>query len=189
MRMFLPLAIVGLLAAPPAAVRAAETVAVPAFRSVDLRGGGHIVVVPGAAQRVTLVEGNSRLTRMSVDRRGRLTIDGCRNNCPRSYKLRIEIRSPRMPDVAISGGGSVRAAPGFRAQDNISAAIHGGGKIDLRALDSRAASIAVVGGGEVLVRARASLSAVVTGGGAIRYWGNPQVSSVIRGGGWISRGS
>lgn len=188
MRLFLPLAIVALLAAP-SSVRAAETVAVPSFRSVDLRGGGHVVIVPGAAQRVTLVEGNTRLTRLSVDRRGRLTIEGCRNNCPRSYKLRIEIQSPRMPDVAISGGGSVRAAQGFRAQDNISAAIHGGGKIDLRALDSRNASVAVVGGGEVLVRARSSLSAAITGGGAIRYWGNPQISSAIRGGGWISRGS
>jgi hypothetical protein len=186
--LFLPVTLVALLALPSNS-RAAESVALPAFRAIDLRGGGQVVVLPGASQRVTLVEGNSRLTRFSVDRRGRLMIDGCRNNCPRSYKLRIEIRSPRMPDAAISGGGSIRAAPGFRGQDSISAAIHGGGKIDLRALDSRAASIAVVGGGEVLVRARASLSAVVTGGGAIRYWGNPQVSSVIRGGGWISRGS
>lgn len=188
MRMLLPLAIVGLLSAP-STIRAAETVAVPSFRSVDLRGGGQIVVVPGATQRVTLLEGNTRLTRMSVDRRGRLTIDGCRNNCPRSYKLRIQIQSPRMPDVAISGGGLVSAAKGFRAQDAISAAIHGGGKVDLRALDASNASVAVVGGGEVLVRARSTLSAAITGGGAVRYWGNPQISSAIRGGGWISRGS
>jgi hypothetical protein len=188
MRLLLPLAICALLVAPSSA-RAAETVAVPSFRSVDLRGGGHIVIVPGASQRVTLFEGNSRLTRLSVDRRGRLTIEGCRNNCPRSYKLRIEIQAPRMPDVAISGGGSILAGQGFRPQNDISAAIHGGGKIDLRGLDARSASIAVVGGGEILVRARANLSAAITGGGTVRYWGNPQVSSAIRGGGWISRGS
>lgn len=188
MRMFLPLALAALLAMPTGAL-AAEIVAVPAFRSIDLRGGGDVVVVRGAAQRVALIEGNTRLTRVSVDRHGRLTIDGCRNNCPRSYKLRIEIQSPRMPDAAISGGGLVRAAPGFRAQDRISAAIHGGGKIDLRALDARSASVAISGGGEVLVRARSSLSAAITGGGAIRYWGDPRISSVVRGGGWISRGT
>lgn len=187
MRMFLPLTFAALLAAPSGG-RAAETVAVPAFRSIDLRGGGQVVVVPGAVQRVTLIEGNTRLTRLSVDRRGRLTIEGCRNNCPRTYKLRIQIQSPSMPDAAISGGGSVRAGTGFRAQDKISAAIHGGGKIDLRAFEARSASVAISGGGEILVRARSSLSAAITGGGAIRYWGNPQISSVVRGGGWVSRG-
>ena len=188
MRLALPVTLAA-LAFAPATLRAAEPISVPAFRSIDLRGGGSIVITPGAAQRVTLVEGNSRVTRLSVDRNGRLTIDACDGRCPANYKLRIEIQAPHVPDVALTGGGAIRAASGFRQQPRISAAISGGGRIDLRALKADAASIAVKRGGEILVHARASLSAAVVGGGAVRYWGNPKVSQVVQGGGWVGRGT
>lgn len=188
MRLALPVTLFA-LAFVPTASRAAEPVSVPAFRSVELRGGGSIVFTPGAAQRVTLVEGSSRVTRLAVDRNGRLTISACAGRCPANYKLRIEIQAPQMPDVALTGGGAIRAASGFRPQPRVSAAIRGGGRIDLRALRTDSASAAVKGGGEILVQARASLSAAVAGGGAVRYWGNPRVSSAVQGGGWVGRGT
>lgn len=187
-RLDLPITL-AILAFAPTTLRAAEPVSVPTFRSVDLRGGGSIVFTPGAAQRVTLVEGSSRVTRLSVDRSGRLTISACDGRCPANYKLRIEIHAPQMPDVALNGGGAIRAATGFRPQLRIAAAINGGGHIDLRALRTDAATAAVKGGGEIKVQARVSLMAAVAGGGAVRYWGNPRVSSAVQGGGWVGRGS
>jgi hypothetical protein len=177
----LPLA----LAAVPAI--AGETVPVHDFRSVQLRGGGTIVLRPGPVKRVTITKGSTQVTSFTVDSRGRLTIDACTGNCPAQYDLRIEIASPTVPDVAIMGGGSIAAAPGFAPQGQISAAVNGGGNIDLRSVSASNASIAINGGGKVLAGRLQTLSASVNGGGEIRYAGNPQVSSAVRGGGIVRR--
>jgi hypothetical protein len=186
MRTVIPLFLLAL--APLVPAKAAENVSVPAFRSVQLRGGGEILVVPGRSQRVTLVQGSSRVTRFRMREDGKLEIDVCDGQCPRNYRLQIRIESPRVPDVAIAGGGLIRAAAGFAPQRQLSTAIDGGGKIDVRSVEAAAVSAAVNGGGQIAVRPRSSLSAAVNGGGEIRYSGNPQVSSAIRGGGAIHRG-
>ena len=77
-----------LVASVPAV--ASELVPVPHFNSVELRGGGNVAVVPGP-ERVTIVEGSSRFTRIYVDRHGSLKIDVCNENCPQHYRLRVEI--------------------------------------------------------------------------------------------------
>ena len=187
MRSSLPLFAYAFALSAPAL--AAETVPVPGFRSVELRGGGSVTVVPGAAQRVTIVDGSSQITRMHVDARGKLRIDICNNRCPERYKLRVLIQSPRVPDLAISGGGSIVAQNGFPAQPQLSAAINGGGRIDARFVPARSVSAAVNGGGELLVRPSANLSAAINGGGIVRYWGNPRVSSAIHGGGVVRPGN
>jgi len=71
---------------------AAEVVPVQEFRSVELRGGGAVAVVPGPAERVTIVEGSSQFTHMRVERDGQLRIDTCDERCPPNYRLRVEIR-------------------------------------------------------------------------------------------------
>jgi len=147
---------------------AAEVVPVPQFRSVELRGGGSVTVVPGPVQRVTIVDGSSQFTHMRVERDGQLRIDTCVDQCPPSYRLRVAIQSPGVPDLAISGGGIIVAEGGFRPQPRLAAAVNGGG--------------------QVLVRPRSSLSAAVNGGGHVRYLGSPQVTSAIHGGGSISPG-
>lgn len=187
MRSFLPLFAVPLAIATP--VLAAEVVQVPAFRSIELRGGGDVAIVPGQGQRVTIVEGSSQFTQVRVGRDGKLRIDACNNRCPRHYRLRIQVQSPRVPDLAVSGGGAINVQAGFRPQPQLSAAINGGGKIDARAVDTTNVSAAVNGGGELLVRARADLSAAVNGGGVIRYAGNPRVASAIHGGGLVIPGN
>jgi hypothetical protein len=138
-------------------------------------------------QRVTIVEGSARITRFRVQRDGQLRIDVCNGNCPRNYRLRVEIQSPNAPDVAIAGGGLIRASGGFPAQRRLSAAISGGGKIDMLAVSAASVSAAVHGGGLIAVRPRSNLSAAVNGGGEIRYAGNPAVASAINGGGAIHR--
>ena len=184
MRSIVPLFAFALAAAAPAL--ATEIVPVQQFRSVELRGGGKVTVVPGPAQRVTILQGSTSYTRFHVDG-GRLRIDACYRQCPRNLDLKIRIESPNVPDVGISGGGAITAARGFAPQNQLSAAVNGGGTIDMRALDAVDVSAAVNGGGRIFVRPRTSLSAAVRGGGEVRYSGNPQVSMAVAGGGDVRR--
>ena len=80
MRSIIPLFAVAL--AVSASALATELVPVSPFRSVELRGGGNVVVVPGPVQRVTIVDGSSRFTRFRVERDGQLKIDTCNAQCP-----------------------------------------------------------------------------------------------------------
>ena len=187
MRSTLPLFALALAVSAP--VLATEVIPVAGFRSIQLVGGGIVNVAPGPTQRVTILEGSSRFTRMRVEPNGKLKIVTCDDRCPHTYRLRVEIQSPRVPDLAISGGGLINATGGFRPQPQVSVAINGGGKIDARAVEASNVSAAVNGGGEILVRPRSMLSAAVNGGGHVRYWGNPRVSMAVHGGGAVSPGS
>ena len=186
MRSLVPLFLLALAASVPAL--AIENVPVPAFRAIELNGGGIVTVVPAPAQRVILEEGSSQFTRVRVNREGKLVIDACNGRCPAVYRLHIRIETPHLPAVGVNGGGLVNAASGFAPQNDIGVAVHGGGKIDVRSIDVRNAGAAVNGGGEIFVRARSSLGAAVNGGGEIRYWGNPVVASSINGGGTVRPG-
>src|SRR5439155_5869517 len=118
MRSIAPIFALALAISAPAL--ATEIVPVAPFRSVELRGGGYVVVVPGPAQRVTILEGSTQFTHLRVERDGRLKIDTCNDRCPQHYRLRVEIQSPRVPDLGISGGGDIAVEPGFRAQSQLS---------------------------------------------------------------------
>jgi hypothetical protein len=185
MRSIIPLVL--LTIALPAPANASQTIAVPTFNTVELRGGGELLLVPGPVQQVILVEGSNGLTQFHVDRTGKLRIDACNGNCPRNYRLRLEIRSPHVPAVSVNGGGSIRSAAGFAPQRELAAGISGGGRIDLRTVEARTVAAGINGGGLILVRPRATLAAGVNGGGEVRYLGNPQVTTAIHGGGWVRR--
>ena len=184
-------AVVMIAGAAPQPAAAAETVPLPKFRQIELHGGGTVIVRHGPAQRVTVLNGSTRFTELKVTgrpRNERLVIDACNDRCPRQYRLEILVESPSAPDVGIWGGGSITVDQGFKAQDEISASVNGGGNIDLRAVPVSRASAAINGGGDIQLQASRTLSGVVNGGGLIRYWGNPSVSSAINGGGLIRRG-
>jgi hypothetical protein len=181
-----PLFSAALLAAAPAL--ASEVVPVPYFDAVALRGGGDVVIVPGPAERVTILEGSSRFTHIYVERQSSLKIDVCDGECPRFYRLRVQIESPRVPTLAVDGGGAITVARGFAPERHLVAAVNGGGRIDTRAVATADVTAAVNGGGELLVGAASALSGAVRGGGDIRYLGNPVVTSAIEGGGSIRPG-
>jgi hypothetical protein len=164
-------------------------VPVPQFRAVELRGGGAVTIVPGPTERVTILEGSSRTTRIRVEEEGKLRIDTCIEQCPPLYRLRVEIQSPRVPNLAVDGGGHIGVQGNFAPQSHLAAAVNGGGRIDARSIEAQSVSAAVNGGGELLVRAHSALAAAVNGGGAIRYWGNPIVTTAVRGGGAVRPGS
>lgn len=176
---FLPLLI---LASVPAA---AQLVPVPAFQSVELRGGGSVVYRHGSVQRVTLISGSTQFTGLHVDRQRKLAIDACDNRCPQHYRLQIEIESPSVVDSAVEGGGSITAAPGFAPQADIAAAVDGGGLIDFRSVRIADVAASVEGGGKITVGPANNIAAAVNGGGEIRYAGNPQVTTAINGGGSV----
>lgn len=186
MRTILPLITLALVTSVPAV--ATESVPVSNFRSVELRGGGEVAVVRGPAQRVTILDGSSQYTRIYVDRDGSLKIDACNRNCPQHYRLRVEVQSPTVPDLAIDGGGAIRVNGGFAAQHHLNAAVNGGGSIDTRSVEAADVAAAINGGGDLLVRAASSLQGAVSGGGLVRYWGNPQVTSAVQGGGAVKPG-
>jgi hypothetical protein len=173
------------LAGPAAA---AEVVPVSQFSSVQLRGGGAVVIRPGPVQRVTIVSGSAQFTRIRVERGRQLVIDACDTRCPQHYDLRVQIETPQAPDVAIEGGGEISAAPGFGAERELGMAISGGGVIDMRPVRASDISAAINGGGKILAGPSATLSAAVNGGGEIRYSGDPAVTSAIQGGGNVRRG-
>jgi Putative auto-transporter adhesin, head GIN domain len=182
-----PLFAVAFAAAAPALVT--EVVPLSHFNSIELRGGGELMLRPGPIQRLTLVEGSSQFTNIRVGSDGRLKISACNARCPQHYRLRILVESPSVPVLAVEGGGAITAAAGFAVQRAVTLAVHGGGSIDARAIPVNAATAAIHGGGDIKVQPREALTAAVNGGGTVRYWGSPVVTSVIKGGGNVRPGT
>lgn len=179
----LPLFALALAGSAPAL--ATETISVPAFESIELHGGGEILLRRASVQRVTLLDGSRQFTNVEVIGRNRLRIDACNAHCPRNYRLNILVESPTVPALAIDGGGKVSAADGFPGQQRIELAINGGGVIDVSKVPVDGATAAVSGGGEIKVHAQRALTAAINGGGLVRYLGNPRVTTAIRGGGAV----
>src|SRR5580698_9957061 len=163
------------------------TVPAKPFDSVELKGGGHVTLTHGPAQQVRIIKGSTAFTHIHVDsdEPHKLIIDACNGDCPHFYDLEIEIVTPNIGAVAISGGGAIESTGGFPSQHSITAAVHGGGRIDLRSIDAVDATAAVDGGGSISVKAADGLTAAVNGGGKIRYWGNPRVTEAVNGGGSV----
>jgi hypothetical protein len=163
---------------------ASEPIPVPHFASVQLKAGGDVYIFPGPVQRVTLVNGSREFTHFRVRNGEQLEISTeCDSRCPHNYNLRIQIESPKVPDVAVNAGGTIVAGRGFGPQRDVSAAVHAGGTIDLRAIDADQVSAAVSAGGDIYVRPRLTLNAAVNSGGDVHYSGNPQVSMAVANGG------
>jgi hypothetical protein len=172
------------LAVLPAAAQ--TPVSVPRFDSIELRGGGDVVVRRGAQQRVTVLRDDARQAAFNVEREGKLVIRACRTSC-RRQNLRVEIVTPDLDAVAITGGGSIRGEGSFPSERVFSAAISGGGSIDARAFPATTVSAAIHGGGRIRTAPQRMLSAAIHGGGAITYTGDPRTSVAINGGGAVTR--
>jgi putative autotransporter adhesin-like protein len=182
MRLTMIAALAAVFAVAPAPAQ--TPVAVPAFDSIELRGGGHVTVRHGPSHQVRLVRGNIETTRFSVDAEGKLRIDACRRSC-RGYRLEVEIVTPELDGAAIEGGGVIRAEGDFPDRGMLALAVSGGGAIDLTAIESGSVAAAVRGGGAIRTHARNSLLASISGGGSITYLGDPRVTSAIEGGGAV----
>jgi hypothetical protein len=134
------------------------------------------------------VQGSPAYTHFTVSGGRKLRIEACNRDCPHHYDLEVEITTPRVNGLAISGGGAIESAGNFAPEDHVALAVDGGGKIDVRSMDADDAEAAVNGGGEIRLKAHGNLTAAIDGGGESRYWGNPHVTQAIDGGGEIRRG-
>lgn len=188
MRLATLFAAAAVLIAVPALASAATVAPVDKFNAIELRGGGTITIKQGPVQRVTVIEDTSGRSRVEVVDRsngGTLILQSCRGTCWGPNHFEVEIETPTMSSVSIMGGGHIVADGAFAPQGAVSAVIHGGGSIDLKAMPAQSASAAIHGGGKILVTAQNSLSAEIMGGGSIRYQGHPSVSTSIHGGGSV----
>lgn len=174
-----------------AASMAAETVVPLApFRSIELHHGGTVVVRYGPAQRVTLLAGDLDSTRVRVTDDQRLVIDSCKPDCPRKYRLRVEIITPELAAVSVSNGGTVQVVDAFPARTAIEADVEQGGTIDIRSIPADAVDASVDSGGGIFTTARQTLTATITSGGHITYWGDDvRLRKSIRDGGAVKRGA
>jgi hypothetical protein len=177
--------LVAAVSAIPGAV-AQTPIEVGRFDSIELRGGGDLVIRHGARQSVTMLSGDRALAGFDVDRDGTLVIRPCRTSC-RDQRLRVEVVTPVLEAVAIRGGGTIRTEGGFPAAANVAVAVHGGGTIDARAVPGRNVAAAIVGGGLIRVAARDNLAATILGGGSVRYLGDPRTTVSVNGGGAVTR--
>ena len=183
----LPYLAVTIAALTTAPVFAQTVVPTAPFDSVELEGGGHVVLRYGEVQQVRLLRGSTEFTRFQVEDGRKLKIEICRNECPRHYDLDVEITTPRIEALAVSGGGRIEGTDGFPGPHKIALAVDGGGEIDTRALEVGHAVAAIDGGGMIKLRASEELTAAINGGGDIKYWGNPKVTQAIEGGGEVEQ--
>jgi len=168
---------------------AAQTVIpVGQFRSIELRHGGDVVVRHGSTPRVTILNGNSQYTRVRLAGE-RLVIDNCNPDCPRDYRLRMEIMTPEISAVSVSHGGTVRTLGAFPVQAAIEADVEQGGTIDIRSIAANAVDASVDSGGRIFTHPRQMLAATVESGGGITYWGDVRVTQSVRDGGFVIRGA
>ncbi|HYJ29873.1 MAG TPA: DUF2807 domain-containing protein [Allosphingosinicella sp.] len=161
-------------------------VRVGAFDSLELRGGGEVIVRFGRVQSVTITGGDPNLASIMVDSEGDLVIRPCRTSC-RNQRLRVEVVTPRLDAIAIDGGGQVRTEAGFAPRGTVALAINGGGSLDARTMPADTVAAAITGGGRIRTAPVRTLAAAVHGGGAITYTGNPRTTVSINGGGTVTR--
>ena len=175
-----------LFCAAPAVAQAAETINVGHFDGIDINGGGQVTLRHGATQSIVLRQGSTQYTSFRISDGHTLRIDACNGTCPHHYDLEIEITVPDIRALSINGGGSITASS-FPGKDKITAAVNGGGEIDLTGMPVANATVAVNGGGLIKLVATSHMTAAVEGGGEIAYGGHPQVTQVVQGGGSIER--
>lgn len=171
-----------ILGCAPAATAQTDVPAAP-FRSVALSDGGHVEIRYGAAQRVTLVEGEADIRVEGTQ----LRIGKCRD-CPRRSRPRVEIVTPALDAVSVDDGGRLTLAGDFPRQAQLAAAVSNGGAIDVRPLAADRVTASVAQGGMIFARPIQRLDAAVSQGGAITYWGEPRVRSAVNHGGVVQRG-
>ena len=188
-RTILPAFAVAALAS--SAALAEQVINVPAFRGIELHGGGEATLRHGDRQRVVLIKGDPSIAEIRVTRDGTLLLSPCdseKNWCWGWHELKVEVITPAVAAISVHGGGDLNAEGGFPRQPSLDLTVHGGGDANVRAIPADNVSVEVHGGGDAYLRAERTLTADVHGGGDVHYWGHPSVNSSTHGGGSVESG-
>ena len=159
------------------------------FGSVELRNGGHVNLVYGQLQSVTLLKGDPEQASITIRNDGRLVIDRCPTECPGNRDFEVEVVTPALGTITVAEGGAIQARDGFPPQPEIDAAVSQGGTIDIRSMPVANVTASVYSGGRIFTRPGTALSADVEQGGNITYWGDVVVKSSVRYGGVVVGGT
>jgi hypothetical protein len=159
------------------------------FRSVELHDGGNVIVRHGPTQRVTILMGDARYTRIRIAGGQRLVIEKCQPECPSGYRHQIEVITPEISAISVANGGTVQSVGAFPVQATIAAAVEQGGTIDIRSIPADTVDASVHQGGRIFTHPRETLAATIASGGGITYWGDPRVKRIVRNGGAVARGT
>jgi len=166
---------------------AQTTVPVDPFSSVESHSGCRVVLRHGPIPRVTLIKGTLEYTTVSVEN-GTLVIRKCGGECPRGYKVEVEVVTPEIAGIVVESGGTIHLDGSFPVQSEIRAEVRNGGTIDIRQLAADQVTASVKQGGRVFTTPRNALSARVVQGGLIEYWGEARVEKSVSHGGVIIKG-
>jgi regulator of protease activity HflC (stomatin/prohibitin superfamily) len=160
------------------------------FQAVEAHNGAHVVIRYGAAQRVSVIEGDPRCTAVSVAAGARLVINNKPHDCQRDERALIEVVTPRLPAVSVSNGGMLRTLGTFPAQASLEVAVEQGGTLDVRSIVADRVVASVYSGGRIFTNARQTLDAKVDSGGVVTYWGDVEnVHKSVHNGGVVQRGT
>lgn len=174
--------------AGPATGQPGAAVPLGAFRSVELSGGGHVMVRHGAARALRITEGNLAVSRIALSG-DRLVIERCPGACPRGYRLEIDLVAPDLDALAVRDGGLLQTEGEFPGQPALAASVESGGLLDLRRLAPERVNASIRQGGAIFVRPGRALEASISNGGLVTYFGDPNVRSSVHDGGAVSHGS
>ena len=134
--------------AGPAPAQPADLHFPTSFKSIELRGGGHVTVRHGPERRVTVQEANSdRPIRTEGDR---LVIDRCSRPCSGGHRIEVEIVTPEISRLAVTDGGRIVLEGAFPRQAALAASVAHGGMIDMRPLEAAQIATAIEHGGRIL---------------------------------------
>jgi hypothetical protein len=159
----------------------------PQFQSIEVSGGGHVLLRNAPSHDVRVVKGSRDLSRIEVTRSGTLIIDKCRTKCPKGYRLEVEVFAPNIRSISVAHGGRIESSEGFSRRAELTLDVSNGGTIDVRSLSADRVIASVNQGGGILTSPRAFLSATVANGGNITYWGDPQVKESVDHAGAVQR--
>lgn len=158
------------------------------FRSVELHGGGEVILRHGSSQSVRLLEGNRECVSVTIEEGDRLVIEGPHGRCRGDNQMTVEVITPEVEEVMVADGGILRSAGGFSSPKELRGRVENGGVIDIRSIRADVVLAKVRQGGRILTRPESSLRARISQGGNITYWGNPDVQSSIDHGGAVTHG-
>lgn len=182
-----------------------ESRKVTEFRKIEAGGAFSIYVKVGQAPslRISAEENLLRYIRTTV-KGNTLVIDTKRNISPRK-EIRIEITTPSLTDLEVSGANNVEVEDISGAEFNVELSgagnvdlkgeveklrieLSGAGNIDSRYLKASEVRISVSGAASADVYATKYLDASVSGVGSIDYYGNPEKTKTdVSGVGSITR--
>jgi len=183
-----------------------ESRSVAGFNSVKLKGTGQVMIEENGSESLTITADDNLMPYLTTEINGSQLVLGTKDNTNLNpskdiiYKLAVKdlnaiemggvgsvdakgIRTEKLK-VVLGGSGSISAS-GTAGEQEIMLA--GEGNYHGKDLQSKAASISIMGTGDAVLNASEKLDANIMGSGSIKYVGDPVVTQHILGSGSIQK--